>query len=396
MPFSFTLALMEFEKASLKGDKMQVSDLPARAARAMDEMSALDRPGEGADRLAARTMAALASHGLLSFGFLNPANTGAQAGDMRQACEVIAALAERSSTVATVFMLSGVLCPLCVSYLGTEEQKAALLPRTAGGTLQLAFALTEPGAGSDAAAAATQATPTANGYVLHGEKIYITGSATADYVLTVARSSLENPKAFGVFLVPADARNLTVTPLPKMGGNDHASCHVTFDGVELDASQVLGGSLALGDAWKVLRITGMLERLIVAAMACGMARSATARATGFIKERKQFGQALSNFQSIQHAVVDMSTLTTAMEAMAAHAVQAYENGSDAGAAISKAKLFCAESLMRVVESALRVMGGRAFFDFEPVSHVYREAPLCLFAGGTSEIQKILIARSLGI
>jgi alkylation response protein AidB-like acyl-CoA dehydrogenase len=158
----------------------------------------------------------------------------------------------------------------------------------------------------------------------------------------------------------------------------------------------LGGDRAVGDAWKVLRITGMLERLLVAASACGLARAATQRASAFIKERRQFGQTLNSFQSIQHAVVDMSTLTTAMEAMVAHAVRVYESGANAGEAISKAKLFCSESVMRIVESALRVMGGRAYFDFEVVSRYYREAPFSLFAGGTSEIQKMLIARSLGI
>ncbi len=370
----------------------------ARASLAAEDiLGGRDESDHASDgRAASKTLSVLAAHGLLSFGFLNPSNTGPQPGDIENACAVITRLAEHSGTVATVFMLSGVLCPLCVSLLGTASQKAQLLPQTAAGTLQMSFALTEPDAGSDAAAAKTHARPTADGHVLRGEKIYITGSATADIVLTVARTSDQNAKAFGLFLVPGRAPNLTVTPLNKMAGNGHASCHLKFDDVAVSPEGVLGGPAALEGAWKVLRITGMLERLIVAASSCGLARAATRRSTDFIKERRQFGQVLSSFQSIQHMVVEMSTLTSAMQAMVDHAVRVYASGDDATEAISKAKYFCSEQLQRVVEMALRVMGGRAYFDFEPVSRYYREAPLSLFAGGTVEIQKMLIARSLGI
>ncbi|MHA6884066.1 acyl-CoA dehydrogenase family protein [Ralstonia pseudosolanacearum] len=374
-----------------------LSDLTKRAAQAVEAILGNDMDGEEErdGKFSTKALSVLASHDLLCLGFLDPKNTGPQSGDMERACAVMSALAEQSGTIATIYMVNAVLAPLCVSYLGTAQQKATLLPRVAQGRLQLAFALTEPEAGSDAGAAKTQATPTDNGYTIRGEKTYITGSATADYILTICRTSSDRAKAFGVFIVPGTAPNLTVTPLPKLSGNECASCHMKLDDVAVSSDHVLGGNDALEAAWNVLRLTGALERLIVSAMACGLARAATQRAASFIQERKQFGQLLSNFQSIQHTVVEMSTLTTAMELMVENALRVYGSGSDATEAISKAKYFCSEQLQKIVGSAVRVLGGRAYFDFEPVSRYYREATFSLFAGGTVEVQKMLIARSLG-
>lgn len=344
----------------------------------------------------AKVLAGFAAQDLLDFGFTDPANTGPQPGDMAKACEVIGALAERSGTLAAIYMVSGLLGPLCLSYAGTAKQKAALLPRATRGQLQLAFALTEPGAGSDAAAITTLASLEGAHYVLRGEKTYITGAASADLILTVARSSPDDPRAFGIFLVPANAPGLVVTPLDKLAGNAYPSCHLAFDGVTVAAGDVLGGTEGAARAWPVLRQTGQLERLVVAALACGLAREATRRARTFISERHQFGQPLKAFQAIQHAVVEMSTLTTGMQLFLDRALAEQESGAEATQAICMAKYVCAEQLQQVVALAARVMGGRAYFDFEPVSRLYREAPFCLYAGGTVEVQKMLIARTLGI
>ena len=363
---------------------------------AVEAMPRVDPDSAGPDTVA-RVLDIFAAHNLLTFGFSHPGATGPQAGDMRKACTVIAELASHSGALATILMVSGLLPPLCVSYGGSPEQKADLMPKVAAGKLQLAFAMTEPGAGSDAAGIATEAFANADGgYIVQGEKIYITGAATADLILTIAKTSPINPKAFGIVMVPKASANLTVEPLAKLSGNAMPSCKVTFDSVSVPSTSILGGPAGLENAWSLLRNTGSLERLLVAAMACGLARAATRRATEFIRERRQFGKALKDFQAIQHSVVEMTTLTKGMELFLENAVQMHESGEDATQAISMAKYFCSEQLQRVVEIAVRVLGGRAYFEFEPVSRMYREAPFCLFAGGTVEIQKMLIARTLSI
>lgn len=365
-----------------------------RAATAALKSIDLEKPAQDT---VARVLDVFAAHGLLAFGFSEPSATGPQPGDMRKACAIIDELAYHSGALATIYMVSGLLAPLCVSYGGTPEQKAALLPQVAAGKLQLAFAMTEPDAGSDAASIATTALPDGSDrIVINGEKIYITGAETADLILTIARTSTTHAKAFGVMMVPKNADGMTIAPLPKLAGNAMPSCRITFDGTAVPASDVVGGERGLENAWQVLRHTGSLERLVVAAMSCGLARAATARATMFIRERRAFGKPLKDFQSIQHLVVEMATITKGMELFADNAIRAQDNDEDPAQAISMAKYFCSEQAQRVVEIAVRVMGGRAYFDFEPVSRFYREAPFCLFAGGTVEIQKMLIARSMGI
>lgn len=370
---------------------------PFRRQVDMAARSALASCDSGGSDSVATILGILAANDLLTFGFSDPTVAGPQPGDMARACAVMAALAEHSNTLASIFMVSGLLAPLCVSYGGTDEQKVAVLPKVAAGKLQMSFALTEPGAGSDAAGITTTAFPQDNeSYLVRGEKTYITGAATADIVLTVAKTAPDNPKAFGVLMVPGGAENLTIEPLSKIAGNTYPSCRVTFDGVRVGAADVLGGVKGLAAAWPILRNTGTLERLVVSAMACGIAQAATRRATEFIRDRRQFGKPLTEFQAVQHAVVEMSTLTRGMQLFLDHAVGEHAECSDPTQAISMAKYFCSEQLQRVVEIAVRVLGGRAYFDFEPVSRLYREAPFCLFAGGTVEIQKMLIARSLAI
>lgn len=266
-------------------------------------------------------------------------------------------LAAKSGTIASIYMVSGLLAPICVSYAGSLEQKSHLLPRAAQGKLQMAFALTEPEAGSDAASIEMRATRLDSGaYRLDGEKIYITGASTADIVLTVAKTSAKNPRAFGIYLVPHGISGLKVDPLDKIAGNAHASCKLTFDRVEVDANAVLGGVDGVENAWSILRNTGTLERLIASAMACGLSQAATTRVSAFVCERRQFGQLLKDFQAIQHTIVEMSTLTRAMTLFVEDAIREHESGRDATQAISMAKYFSSEQLQRVVQMAVRVAG----------------------------------------
>lgn len=376
-------------------DTLELSQRAITATETILQKYGVDGEKAGAGFIA-EVLETLAANELLTFGFSDPLQTGPQPGDMEKACTVIRLLAERSGTLATIYMVAGLLGPLCLSYAGTVAQKKALLPRVAAGELQLAFALTEPGAGSDAAGITTQATRWDDHYVVRGEKTYITGAATADLILTVARTTEGGAKSYGILLVPGGAEGLSVEPLSKLSGNAYPSCRVMFEEVLVSESGVLGGEAGVNSAWPQLRKTGTLERLIVAAMACGFADAATNRALQFVQERHQFGQPLRDFQAIQHIVVEMSTLATGMRLFLEDAIRQHAEGHDATQAISMAKYFCSDQLQKVVEMAARVMGGRAYFDFEPVSRLYREAPFCLYAGGTIEVQKMLIARSLGI
>ena len=164
--------------------------------------------------------------------------------------------------------------------------------------------------------------------------------------------------------------------------------------VRLGPELLLGGTEWLGKIWPVLRFSGSLERIVVAATAVGLADAIVDRACSFAKGRRQFGQPIASFQSLQHLLVEMRTAQVGMRLFVEHGLQMLAAGEPEQAA-SMAKCYCAEQLQEIVAKGMRIMGGRAF-SFEEMSRYYCEAPFSLYAGGTIEIQKSLIARSMGI
>ena len=342
-------------------------------------------------------LTAFAEYGLLDLGFLDPAASVVEPYELRKAAGIIEVLAAHSGALASLYMVNAIVVGACITVAGTSRQRAELLPRLRRGELQLAFALTEPEAGSDAASITTTALPDeAGGFVLTGEKLYTTGAATADYILVVARvGGAENKRAFSILLVPEGAPGLTVEPLEMLAGGAYPPCRVHLERVRVGPEAVLGGAARLGSAWGTLRLTGSYERLVVAAMALGLASAIVARSVEFARQRRQFGQPIAGFQTIQHALVEMKTTETAMRLFVEHALAALEAGGDATQAVCMAKYFCAEQLQQIVAQGMRIMGGRAYFGFEDTARYYREAPYSLYAGGTVEIQKMLIARAMG-
>lgn len=351
----------------------------------------------GAGDTVRAALTAFAAEGLLDLAFLNPAASEVHARDLRQAAAVIEALASQSGGLASIYMVNAIVSGAALALAATPAQKADLLPRLRRGDLRLAFALTEPEAGSDAASLATNAAPVdGGGFRLTGEKMYTTGAASADVILVAARVAGADKRAVSVFLVPAGARGLRVEPLDMLAGDLHASCRLRLESVPLGSDAILGGPEGLGKAWATLRLTGAYERLVVAALALGLAAAIVERSVAFARQRHQFGQAIANFQVIQHALVEMKTIETGMRLFVEHALATLESGGDPTQAVCMAKYVCAEQLQQVAALGMRVLGGRAYFAFEDMSRYYREAPFSLYAGGTIEIQKLLIARTMGL
>jgi alkylation response protein AidB-like acyl-CoA dehydrogenase len=336
-----------------------------------------------------------AKTGLLDLGYLDPATSGLTTEDLRYAAAVVSVLASRSLSLATIYMVNAVFGGVFVAQIATARQKHDLLPGIRNGTRQMAFAMTEPQAGSDAAALATCAKAIGQGFEISGEKVFITGAASADDVLVVARLEGTHKRALSLFIVPRTTEGLVVEPLPKLAGGTHGSCRLVLNNVRVGPDQVLGGPEQLGKAWSTLRFTGAVERIVVAAAATGLAGAVVQRAIDFARHRQQFGQAIASFQAVQHMLVEMQTAATGMQLFVDYALDMLAAGKpDLGS--SMAKYHCAEQLQEIVASGMRIMGGRAYFAHEQMSRYYREAPFSLYAGGTIEIQKTLIARSMGI
>lgn len=341
---------------------------------------------------------AIADAGLARFDMLS-AETGALTDrDLIFATAGMRRLAFYSGTLASIYMVHFILAPYALALLATPDQRRKVLPAIGQGRIAVAFALTEPDAGSDAASLTSKATALNEGFALSGQKIYITGADQADHIIVAAKDSRSNGgrEAIGLFLVRGDAPGLSVHPLPKQAMNAHASCLVQMEDVRLADAHKIGSDEAVGGAWNALRETGTVERLIVTAMATGLGEAIAARSRAFATSRRQFNEVISRFQAIQHRLVEMEMEVTGMRLFMAQALRALRDGEDAEYTVAMAKAYCAERLQLVTASAQRVLGGRAFFGFEEICRLAAEAPFVLYAGGTVEIQKMIAARHLGL
>ncbi|MFL5577744.1 MAG: acyl-CoA dehydrogenase family protein [Gemmatimonadaceae bacterium] len=326
--------------------------------------------------------------------------------DLRRAVAVTSTLARYSTPLAAAYMVSGVVAGTCVAVLGSARQRRELLPRIGSGTLLSAFAMTEPEAGSGASSIRTRVERAGADVRVTGEKLYTTGAMTADQLLVVARRPAEPGRArdpFVIALVPRHAPGVVVEPLPGLadaGATAYPSCRVRFDEVTIRADALLGAEEPWpADAWPAIRLFGTVERILVAAIAHGLASAVAARALAFARERRQFGVPIGTFQAIQHGLVRLATIETTTRLFVDHAVSALRDGlvhEGAAVAAAMAKAVCAEQLQEAVALGMRICGGRAFFETEEMCRLYREAPFTLYAGGTGEIQRLLVARSLGL
>jgi acyl-CoA dehydrogenase len=353
---------------------------------------ALDRTTEFPDQL----YAAMAASGLLRVAI--PAPYGGEGGDLFDVVLLTEELAKHSGTAVNLYLVNAVFAGILLLLAGTEEQRRELVPQLGSGQRRFAFALTEPGAGSDAGAIATTAVADGDAFVIQGTKLYTTGANVADFILTVARTRPEEKVSRGssVFLVPRTAAGLEIEPMDKIAGNAFASCEVRYQGVRVAAEQILGGPQALHRGWEALMQNAVAERLCVAASCLGLAQAAYREAREHALRREQFGQPIVGFQAIQHALVEMATEIEALRWLTYHAAWRAARNESCAVEVGMAKLYGAEALNVLVLRAMKILGGKAYLMSSPLQRYQREALLSFYAGGTSEIQKNLLGRLLGL
>jgi alkylation response protein AidB-like acyl-CoA dehydrogenase len=220
------------------------------------------------------------------------------------------------------------------------------------------------------------------------------GALDADYILTAVRSDPEARPSRGIslFLVPRETPGLHIAPMEKIAGNAIASCRVTYDGVQVTKDALLG---AENGAWPMLMLGGGFERVVVAASAVGAAAAALDEMLHFAREREQFGQPIGGFQAIQHQLADVATEIEAARLLVYRAAWQIDGGQQPVKEVSMAKLYASERLTEILMRGMRLLGGRAYLAETPMPRRLREAMLGLYAGGTAEIQRNLIARQLG-
>jgi alkylation response protein AidB-like acyl-CoA dehydrogenase len=301
----------------------------------------------------------------------------------------------RADATTSLIPIVQKLGALPIMLAGSAEQQARYFPRLASGEWLIAFALTEAAAGSDVASNKMRATRDGDDYVLNGSKRFITHGSVAN-VLTVF--ALTDPAAGGrkgmsAFIVEADTPGFAAPRVEhKMGIRGSPTAELTFDDVRVPAANRLG---AEGDGFKIAMGTLDRSRLAIAAQAVGIAQGALDAAIGYAKERRQFGQRVTDFEGIQFMLADMATHTEAARQLTYAAAAAIEaDAADLPYWTSSAKLFAGDVAMQVTTDAVQVLGGYGYITEYPVERMMRDAKITQLYEGTQQIQRLIVARQL--
>lgn len=354
----------------------------ARVAREADERGEFRR--DVIDELARR-------------GFLGlpvPAALGGGAADNRAMALVYEEMGRADSSVRGFLAVHVGLVTQCLLDWGTPAQQREWLPRLAAGSALGCYCLTEPEAGSDAAGITTRAVRIDGGWVIDGEKIWITNGNVADVALVFATvDPSQRARGITAFIIPTASPGFERAPMPgkELGhrASDHA--HIHLRGVRVDDGSLLGEA---GGGFKVAM--GALDhgRLGVAAGAVGILQACLDACIAFARRRRQFGKRIGDFEMIQEIISNMAADTEASRLLVWQAASLADRGEDATRAVSIAKLFATEAAVRAADQAVLLHGGRGYSNEYPVERYYRDSKGLQIYEGTSHIQRIIIARHL--
>ena len=277
---------------------------------------------------------------------------------------------------------------------GTDAQKEKYLPRMATGELLGAFGLTEPNAGSDPAAMETTAVLKGDKYILNGSKRFITNGGVAGLFIVFARTDpAAGTRGITGFIVERNAKGFTLGKHENLLGlRGTANCELMFDDCEVPVENVLG---KVGEGFKVALGTLDVSRIDIGAQAVGIAQAALEKAITYSKERKQFGKPIREFEMIQAKLAEMATAITAARYLVYYAAHQKDSGKTRfNQESAMCKLFAAETAVNVTREAVQIYGGYGYTKDYPVERYYRDAKCMEIYEGTSEVQKIVIARTL--
>ncbi|WP_120429800.1 acyl-CoA dehydrogenase family protein [Acinetobacter baylyi] len=306
------------------------------------------------------------------------------------AIEAIASADGACSTIMSVH--NSVVCMPILKY-GSDQQKHQFLIPLAQGQMLGAFALTEPQAGTDASNLKTKAIKDGDDYIITGSKQFITSAQHADVVIVFAVTNPDaGKKGISAFLVPTDTAGYSVVRLEeKMGQHASDTGQIQLDGVRLSKDCLLGEE---GQGYKIALDNLAGGRIGIAAQSVGMAQAALDVATKYAKERTAFGQPIIEHQAVGFRLADMATQVAVARQMVWHAASLRESNQASLVEASMAKLFASEMAEKVCSGALQTLGGYGYLKDFPVEQIYRDVRIAQIYEGTSDVQRIVISRSL--
>lgn len=373
----------------LTDDQIQIHDAARRFSREVLAPGAAAR--EKAQAIEPAVINGLGEMGLLGMT-VSPDYDGAGADYVSYALALMA-VAEGDGAVST--MMSVHNAPYCaiLERYGSAAQKEAVLKPAARGEYIGAFALTESHAGSDASALRSRAVLKGDRYVINGSKQFITSGRIGKYVIVFAVTDPANPKrGISAFLVPSSTPGFSVSKLEhKLGQKASDTASLSFDDMEVPVEHRIG---AEGEGYKIALSSLESGRIGISAQAVGMAQSALDAAIRYAGERKSFGTALLGHQAVSFRLVDAKTKLEAARQLVLSAARMKDAGVPCLEQACMAKLFASEVAEEVCSVAIQTFGGYGYVEDFPVERIYRDVRVCQIYEGTSDIQKIIIGRSL--
>ena len=334
--------------------------------------------------------AALAEAGWL--GLPHDERYGGANGSYMDLAVLIEAIAYHNAQMASAYLTTVVYGGMHLKFGASEELRASLLPRLITGKLRLAFCLTEPDTGSDASGIRTKAVPNGNDYVIDGQKVYITCAHVADHLVVAAKTDLAaRHKGITLFLVDSKAEGVTIRHLRGLGRRMIHTNEVFFDGVRVPATHVLG---EVHGGWKNIMRGLNVERLLLSAAATGNCYRIVESAIAFAQQRKQFGKPITEYQAISHKIADMRSMAEISRVMTYRLASLMDKGVAPNTAAAVTKIYATESNSKCADTGIQIMGGAGLMMSSEMQMYFRDSRVGTIGGGTSEILRNVIAKSM--
>lgn len=325
-------------------------------------------------------------------GMMVPEAYGGAGMDVLSYCLAVEEVARVCPATAVTMSVSNSVCCWPITRYGSEELKRRVLPALSAGGRLGGFGLTEPGSGSDAGALSTSARRDGDFWVLSGEKAWITNAGFAAYYVVVARTDpAAGKRGLSAFVVPADAPGFSVgKPEEKLGLKASRTAPLFFNDCRIPAANLLGEE---GQGFKIALSTLDHSRLGIAAQSVGIHQRALELAVAYVKDRVQFGVPIARHQAVQFKIAQIATELAAARALTHRAASA-EHTRDAGRLAAQAKVYASEAANRACQESLQLHGGNGFHEDYEISRLYRDVRVTTIYEGTSEMQRLVVARHL--
>lgn len=331
------------------------------------------------------------------FGITTPEEYGGLGLNTLDYCMILIEFSRTNAAIRAQITTNNGVGSKAILIDGTDDQKKKYLPGMASGEIMASFALTESEAGSDAANISTTAVKKGDQYVINGTKYFITNAPRASIFTVFALTDKEKRARGGItaFIVEKDTPGLTIGKVfHAMGNRGSKPAEILLENCAVSENQIIGGPKNLGQGFRTAMKTISEGRLTLSASMVGFAERNLKLARDYSKIRVQFGKPICENQAIQWMLADSATEVYAAKCMLFDCASRYDAGEKIDAQAAMVKLFCSEALWRISDRALQIHGGTGYIRESPIEHLYRDARMFRIVEGTSEIQRIVIARDL--